>query len=64
MFQGHAAFVLENFAPLTTRLDQIKALRQTILNLAVRGKLADQDPNDEPVSETVEANRGGEGSAR
>ena len=57
VFQGHAAFVLENFAPLTTRLDQIKALRQTILNLAVRGKLADQDPNDEPVSELLDRRR-------
>ena len=57
VFKGHAAFVLENFAPLTTRLDQIKALRQTILNLAVRGKLVDQDPNDEPVSELLDRRR-------
>ena len=56
-FRNHASFVLENFAPLTTRLDQIKALRQTILNLAVRGKLADQDPNDEPVSELLDRRR-------
>ena len=49
-FRNHAAFAFENLAPLTTRLDQIKALRQTILNLAVRGKLVDQDPNDEPAS--------------
>ena len=53
VFQGHAAFVLENFAPLTTRLDQTKALRQTILNLAVRGKLAEQDPNNEPAEELL-----------
>ena len=53
-FQNHAAFALENLAPLTTRLDQIKALRQTILNLAVRGKLVEQDPNDEPVSELLD----------
>ena len=53
VFQGHAAFVLENFAPLTTRLDQIKALRQTILNLAVRGKLVEQDRADEPASELL-----------
>ena len=31
VFKGHAVFAFENFAPLTTRLDQIKALRQTIL---------------------------------
>ncbi len=60
-FRNHAAFALGNLTPLTTRLDQLKALRQTILNLAVRGKLVEQDPNDEPASEllkriTVERN--------
>ena len=53
IFRVHAAFVLENLAPLTTRLDQIKVLRQTILTLAVRGKLVEQDPNDEPASELL-----------
>ena len=53
VFQNHAAFALDNLTPLTTRPDQIKALRQTILNLAVRGKLVDQDPNDEPASELL-----------
>ena len=53
VFKGHAAFAIENLAPLTTRLDQIKALRQTILNLAVRGKLVEQDPADEPASELL-----------
>ena len=53
VFQNHAAFALDNLTPLTTRRDQIKALRQTILNLAVRGKLVPQDPNDEPASELV-----------
>ena len=52
-FRDHAAFALENLAPLTTRTDQIKALRQTILSLAVRGKLVEQDPNDEPASELL-----------
>ena len=56
-FRNHAAFVLENLPPLTTRLDQIKALRQTILNLAVQGKLVEQDPNDEPVSELLDRRR-------
>ena len=50
VFQNHAAFTLDNLIPLTTRPDQIKALRQTILNLAVRGKLVPQDPNDEPTA--------------
>ena len=52
-FQNHAAFALNNLTPLTTRSDQIKALRQTILNLAVRGKLVPQNPNDEPASELL-----------
>ena len=52
-FQSHATFALNNLTPLTTRPDQIKALRQTILNLAVRGKLVPQDPNDEPASELL-----------
>ena len=47
VFQNHAAFALNNLTPLTTRPDQIKALRQTILNLAVRGKLVEQDPKED-----------------
>ena len=52
-FQHDVTFPLNNLAPLTTRPDQIKALRQTILNLAVRGKLVPQDPNDEPASKLL-----------
>ena len=52
-FQNHAAFALNNLTPLTIRPNQIKALRQTILNLAVRGKLVPQNPNDEPASERL-----------
>ena len=53
-FQNHAAFALENLTPLTTRPDQINALRQTILNLAVRGKLVPQNSTDEPASRLLE----------
>ena len=53
VFQNHATFALDNLASLTARPDQIKALRQTILNLAVRGKLVPQDPEDEPASELL-----------
>ena len=53
-FRNDAALLLDNLTPLTTRPDQIKALRQTILNLAVRGKLVSQDLNDEPASELME----------
>ena len=52
-FRDHAAFALDNLVPLTTRRAQIMALRQTILNLAVRGKLVEQNPNDEPAPELL-----------
>ena len=48
-FPGHARFALDNLDQLTSRPDQIKVLRQTILNLAVRGKLVEQDAEDEPA---------------
>jgi type I restriction enzyme S subunit len=49
-FQDDARFALDTLQALTTRCDQIKQLRQTILNLAVRGKLVPQDPKDEPAT--------------
>ena len=52
-FRKDAAFALDNLTPLTTRPDQIKALRQTILSLAIRGKLVPQAPSDEPASELL-----------
>ena len=52
-FQNHATFALQNFTHLTIRPDQIKALRQTILNLAIRGKVVAQEPNDEPAWELM-----------
>jgi type I restriction enzyme S subunit len=48
-FTADARFTLEALPALTTRPNQIKQLRQTILNLAVRGRLVPQDPNDESV---------------
>lgn len=48
-FQADARFALDALPALTKRPDQIKHLRQTILNLAVRGKLVPQDPNAEPA---------------
>ena len=45
-FQDDARFALEALPDLTTRPDQIKRLRQTILNLAVRGKLVPQDSKE------------------
>jgi len=52
-FPAHARFALATLPALTTRPDQIKPLRQAILNLAVRGKLVEQDPADEPASELM-----------
>ena len=53
IFADHARFALNALPALTTRPDQIKQLRQTILNLAVRGKLVPQDPSDEPADELL-----------
>jgi type I restriction enzyme S subunit len=52
-FQADARFALHSLPALTTRADQIKALRQTILNLAVRGKLMHQKSTDEPASDLL-----------
>ncbi len=52
-FQADARFALDALPAITTRPDQVKQLRQTILNLAVRGRLVAQDPKDEPASEML-----------
>lgn len=52
-FQDDARFALNALPALTKRPDQIQQLRRTILNLAVRGKLVEQDPNDEPAEELL-----------
>ncbi len=49
----HARFIFNHLPRLTTRPAHIKQLRQTILNLAVRGKLVAQDPNDELVEKLL-----------
>ena len=48
-----ARFHLAHLPRLTTRPEHIKQLRQTILNLAVRGRLVPQDPNDETAVELL-----------
>jgi type I restriction enzyme S subunit len=52
-FRQDASFALQVLPSLTTTPAQIKQLRQTILNLAVRGKLVEQDPEDEPAEELL-----------
>ncbi|UEM16565.1 restriction endonuclease subunit S [Bradyrhizobium barranii subsp. barranii] len=52
-FEVDARFAHDALPSLTARPDQIKALRQTILNLAVRGKLVPQNEKDEPAAELL-----------
>jgi type I restriction enzyme, S subunit len=49
-FHADSRFALEALAAITTRPDHIKQLRQSILNLAVRGKLIEQDAVDESAT--------------
>jgi type I restriction enzyme S subunit len=50
----HASFYVNHLPTITTRPEQIPALREAILNLAVRGCIVLQDENDEPVSKLLE----------
>ncbi|MDT0619642.1 restriction endonuclease subunit S, partial [Salinisphaera sp. P385] len=45
-FRDHARFALGTLPALTARPDQIKTLRQTILDLAVRGRIVLQDTGE------------------
>lgn len=48
------SLVAENFDVLFTTEKSIDTLKQTILQLAVMGKLVPQNPNDEPASKLLE----------
>ncbi|SCY13987.1 restriction endonuclease subunit S [Nitrosospira sp. Nsp13] len=52
-FRSDACFTFDHLPRLTTSPAHIKQLRQTILNLAVRGRLVPQDPNEEPAAEML-----------
>ncbi len=52
-FKQTASFYFNHLPRLTTKPEHIQQLRQTILNLAVRGKLVEQDPGDEPAGELL-----------
>jgi type I restriction enzyme, S subunit len=52
-FRDHVRFIFNHLPRFTTHPEHIKQLRETILNLAVGGKLVSQDPNDEPASELL-----------
>lgn len=45
--------LLQHFERISEAPDAIARLRRFILDLAVRGKLVEQDPNDEPASELL-----------
>jgi len=49
----NAERLLQNFDRISEAPDAIPRLRQFILDLAVRGKLVEQDPNDEPAAELL-----------
>jgi type I restriction enzyme, S subunit len=50
----NAAQVLDHFDRISDAPDALPRLRRFVLDLAVRGKLVEQDPNDEPASELLE----------
>jgi type I restriction enzyme S subunit len=45
--------LLQHFDRLSESPDALPRLRRFILDLAVRGKLVEQDPSDEPASELI-----------
>jgi type I restriction enzyme S subunit len=49
-FTELALFYINHLPRLTTRPEHIRRVRQTILNLAVQGRLVPQDPTDEPAA--------------
>lgn len=45
--------LLQHFDRISEAPDAVARLRRFILDLAVRGKLVEQDPNDEPAAELL-----------
>ena len=62
--RSHTQFFLSHLPHLTARPDQIKQLRQSILDLAVRGQLVSQDSTDEPAAQLVQRIKMTEGTSR
>ena len=59
----NAEHLLTHFDRIADAPDAIPRLRRFILDLAVRGKLVPQDPNDEPASRIAETDCGGKSAA-
>ena len=59
----NAERLLAHFDRISDAPDAIPRLRRFILDLAVRGKLVEQDPNDEPASELLKRIQRREGAA-
>ncbi|MES7377375.1 restriction endonuclease subunit S, partial [Cutibacterium acnes] len=51
--EADVRFAINALPALTVRPDQIRQLRHSIFNLAVRGRLVPQDANEEPASELL-----------
>lgn len=49
----NAELLLEHYVRIAEAPDAIARLRRFVLDLAVRGKLVEQDPNDEPAAELL-----------
>ena len=52
-FRKRSEFVVGNFDCLSVDVNQITRLRQFILDLAIRGKLVEQNPDDESAEELL-----------
>ncbi len=53
-FENNWNLIQENFGELYNSIENVEKLEQSILQLAVMGKLIEQDPDDEPASVLLE----------